>query len=104
MKIQKEKLKEILSHGPVSATEIAKLFNCTTPAVYHAIKKCKIYEGRKPSVKSRQYPSTRVVKLIADILKNLSTSSIADIAKNNNCTREYVSQLAGQLRTEGLLK
>lgn len=104
MKIHKEKLQEILANGPVSATEIAKLFNCSTPAVYHAIKKSGIYQGRKPSVKSRHYPSTRVVKVIVDILKNIHNTSISNIAKRNNCTREYVSQLSGQLRSEGVIK
>jgi DNA-binding Lrp family transcriptional regulator len=104
MKVHKEQLKEILAQGPASTNEIAKLFNCSSGAVYYAIKKLGLYQGRKPSVKSRQHPSTRIIKVIADIIKSEPTESMSNIARRNNCSREYVSQIAGQLRTEGVIK
>jgi predicted transcriptional regulator len=103
MKINKSQLQEIINAGPASAKELAQQFQCSVSAVYYNMKVLR-NGGRKPTIKSRHYPSTRLVKVIADVIKNIETKDVAQIARDNNCTREYVSQIAGQLRTEGVIK
>lgn len=104
MKINKTQLQEIVNAGPTSTKQIAQQFNCSVSAVYHALKKMRNGEGRKYTVKARCYPSTRLIKVVADVIKNIDQKCMSEIAKDNNCTREYVSQIAGQLRTEGVIQ
>lgn len=101
--IDKEQLEEVLKEGWLPIHEMAARLN----ASYYRIKKSLhhhgLLQGRKPHIRRRMNDGSRVIKILAYIMAN-PEMSFTTIASQFNCSREYVSQIDGAARKEGIIK
>ena len=101
--ISKEKLEESLNGGWMTLVDMAKALDCAPSKVVSSMKYHGLQRGRRKYIRNRVRQSTGIIKVLAAILKN-PEKSLSDIAKELMVTKEYVGQIEGQARLEGIIK
>lgn len=101
--IPKEKLEAILANGWLPISELGKLCGCSYAKVKKSLVAHGILRGRKPTTRNRIHQATRSFQVLGYIMANPSLE-LDNIAKEFNCTREYVSQIEAMARKEGIIK
>jgi hypothetical protein len=102
---QKGALEAFSFAGKVNVAEAAKTLDIPVYVVRKALK----LHGLKPSwIRSaphtlRKCRPNRSVAVVAALIKNPTVNN-SDLALATNVTREYVSQIASQMRQEGILQ
>lgn len=101
--IPKEKLEATLANGWMGIYDLAAEFGCSYAKVNKSLKFHGILRGRKPTVRHRLRDGNRAFKVLGYIMANPELA-LEFVAKQFNCTREYVSQIDAMARKEGIIK
>lgn len=104
MKLKKEQIEAVLVDGPKTLDQLSKDLNCCPATVCKSMKAYGLVQSRKPYTRSRVRECGKLIKIIADFIKNDPIENLMVLANKHNTSREYISQIEAQLRSEGVIK